>query len=44
MSRALTGGVFIRSDNPAYREQHLPADLAANLTVVGRAIWAGGKL
>jgi phage repressor protein C with HTH and peptisase S24 domain len=38
------GGVFIRSDNPAYREQHLPADLAANLTVVGRAIWAGGKL
>lgn len=38
------GGVYIRSDNPAYREQHLSADVAATLTVVGRAIWAGSKL
>ena len=39
-----SGGVYVRSDNPAYREQHLSADLAANLRIVGRAIWAGGKL
>lgn len=39
-----SGGVFIRSDNPAYREQHLNADVAAGLRVVGRAIWAGAKL
>lgn len=39
-----SGGVYVRSDNSAYREQHLSADLAANLRIVGRAIWAGGKL
>ena len=39
-----SGGVFIRSDNPAYREQHLTAEVAASLRVVGRAIWAGAKL
>lgn len=35
------GGMYIRSDNPAYREQHLTADQANRLHIVGRVIWAG---
>lgn len=38
------GGLFIRSDNPAYREQHLTADQASHLYIIGRGIWAGGDI
>lgn len=38
------GGVYIRSDNTAYREHHLFTDEAATLHVIGRVIWAGGEV
>jgi phage repressor protein C with HTH and peptisase S24 domain len=38
------GGLYIRSDNPAYREQHLTADQAADFRVIGRVVWAGGEV
>lgn len=44
MQRDFKGGVFIRSDNPAYREQHLTAEEASGLYVIGRVIWAGGEV
>jgi phage repressor protein C with HTH and peptisase S24 domain len=38
------GGLYIRSDNQAYREQHLDAEEAEQLCVVGRVIWAGSEV
>ena len=38
------GGVYIRSDNEAYRDEHLNADEAANLYISGRVVWAGGEI
>ncbi len=40
----LGGGLFIRCDNPAYRELFLAAEALAGLRVLGRAVWAGGRL
>lgn len=39
-----SGGIYIRSDNPAYREQHLTPEQAANLDIFGRVIWVGSKI
>lgn len=39
-----TGGVFIKSDNPAYHQQHVAKDAAEGLYIIGRAIWAGGEV
>ena len=38
------GGVYIRSDNEAYRDEHLNADEAINLFITGRVVWAGGEI
>lgn len=38
------GGLYIKSDNPAYTEQRLDAAAADRLWIVGRVIWAGGEL
>jgi phage repressor protein C with HTH and peptisase S24 domain len=38
------GGLYIRSDNPAYREQYLTAEQAENISIIGRVIWAGGEV
>jgi phage repressor protein C with HTH and peptisase S24 domain len=38
------GGLWIRSDNPAYRDEELNKDEAARLNILGKAIWAGGEL
>ncbi len=38
------GGLWVRGDNTAYREQHLSAEEAGRLHVVGRVIWAGGEV
>lgn len=38
------GGLYIKSDNPAYTEQRLDAAAANRLWIVGRVIWAGGEL
>lgn len=39
-----SGGLYIRSDNPLYKEQHVTAEQAEYLTIIGRVIWAGGEL
>ena len=39
-----TGGIYIKSDNPAYSEQHLTAEEGERLYVVGRVIWVGGEI
>jgi len=38
------GSITIRSDNAAYSEYTLPRDQAAALSIVGRVVWAGGKI
>lgn len=40
----LGGGLFIRCDNPAYRELFLSGETLAGLRMLGRAVWAGGSL
>lgn len=39
-----SGGLYIRSDNPAYREQHLTKEQASHLYIIGRVVWAGGEV
>jgi transcriptional regulator with XRE-family HTH domain/SOS-response transcriptional repressor LexA len=36
---AITGDVYIRSDNPRYTEERIPRDRLEQLRVVGRAVW-----
>lgn len=38
------GALYIKSDNPAYTDQHLDAAAADRLWIVGRVIWAGGEI
>lgn len=40
----LGGGVYIRSDNPAYSDQRLSGEQLEAVTIVGRVIWAGGEI
>lgn len=45
LQRDFSGGIRILSDNPAYREEHIPADaLEARVRLLGRVIWCGGAL
>ena len=37
-----SGGVWVRCDNPAYKDQHI--DSLDRLFMIGKAIWAGGEL
>lgn len=39
-----TGGLFILSDNPSYKERYVAKDSAEGLYIIGRAIWAGGEI
>lgn len=39
-----SGGIYIRSDNPAIREQHLTSEQASSLEIFGRVIWVGGEI
>lgn len=39
-----TGGLYIKSDNPAYTDQHITPDQARHLNIVGRIIWAGAEV
>lgn len=40
----LEGGLFIRCDNPVFREIFLSGEALAGLRLVGRAVWSGGLL
>lgn len=38
------GGLFVRSDNPAYREQHLRPEEADRLHIIGKVVWVAGEI
>jgi phage repressor protein C with HTH and peptisase S24 domain len=38
------GGIYIRSDNPAYETQHLSSREVDDLFIVGRVVWAGQEV
>lgn len=38
------GGLWIRSDNPAYRDEELTREEASSLNILGKAIWSGGEM
>lgn len=38
------GGVYVRSDNPLYREEHLTAQELSELLIVGRIVWSGWEV
>ena len=39
-----SGGLYVRSDNPAIREHRLTADQITSLKIFGRLIWIGGEV
>lgn len=38
------GGVWVRGDNPTYKEQHVDQSKINRLSIIGKAVWAGGQL
>lgn len=38
------GGVWVRSDNPRYQDQLIPAEAVPQLEIVGRVVWVGKRL
>ena len=38
------GGVWVRSDNPLYEDQRIPAQAVHRLDVVGRVVWVGRRI
>jgi len=38
------GGIWIRSDNSAYKEQYVKAEKCDALYIIGRVIWVGGEV
>lgn len=44
IQQMLDGALVIKSDNPAYAPEHVPAALAADVRVVGRVVWSGRRM
>ena len=44
VQRKVDGGLVLISDNPAYQDDLVPPDMAANVVIVGRVIWVGGAV
>jgi len=40
----MKGGIYIKSDNPAYETLHITKDQMNDITVVGRVVWVGRVL
>ncbi|HCA27793.1 MAG TPA: hypothetical protein DEP05_09205 [Betaproteobacteria bacterium] len=43
IQRLLDGALLIKSDNPVYQEQHVMAEHAGEVPVVGRVVWTGKR-
>ncbi|PLX92147.1 MAG: transcriptional regulator [Desulfuromonas sp.] len=44
LQRLFDGSIKIKSDNPAYDEQTVPADQVEKLNIIGRVVWGGGRM
>lgn len=44
LQHAVDKGLYLVSDNPAYREQHIPDSQKDSLDIVGKAVWCGGLI
>jgi phage repressor protein C with HTH and peptisase S24 domain len=44
VQRKLDGSVTLISDNTTYETDHIPAAQAADVTVIGRVLWASGPV
>jgi len=42
VQRRFDGSLTLISDNPKYLPDHIPSNLAEEISVVGRVIWRGG--
>lgn len=39
---AVEKGLYLVSDNPAYREQHIPDERKDSLNIIGKVVWSAG--
>ncbi len=44
LQRDWEGGVWVRSDNPQYQDQHITAESYRQLKIVGRVVWIGRRV
>lgn len=44
LQKMYDGAVKIKSDNPAYDEQLVPADQVGKLKIIGKVVWGGGRM
>ncbi len=44
LQRKVDGSLILISDNPSYQADAVPSELAQELRVIGRVVWAGGEV
>jgi phage repressor protein C with HTH and peptisase S24 domain len=44
LQRDWQGGLWVRSDNPVYEDQHITDEATARLNIVGRVVWVGKRV
>ena len=44
VQRKLDGSLILISDNAIYEAERIPAERANDVTVIGRAVWSGGRI
>jgi phage repressor protein C with HTH and peptisase S24 domain len=44
VQRKFDGSLILISDNPLYQPESIPAELASEVSVIGRVVWRGGKV
>ena len=44
LQKMLDGSLVVRSDNPEYHDQNVPADEAKSIRIVGEIVWTGDWL
>ncbi len=44
LQQSVDKGLYLVSDNPAYREQHIPDNERDGLDIIGKVVWSAGML
>ncbi len=44
LQQSIDKGLYLVSDNPAYREHHIPDSQKQDLNIIGKVVWAAGLL
>lgn len=40
----MAGGLYVKSDNPAYQQLHIPRERLETITIAGKVVWIGRRI